>query len=911
MSTRALTPAVAAPNATVTPLQSPLLQRACDCGQHTGGGECDDCKKKKTLLQRQAVGPAGPAVAPPAVLDVLRSPGQPLDDQTREFFESRLGGDFSQVRVHTDSRAEESARAVNARAYTVERHVVFDTNEYSPTTPEGRRLLAHELTHVMQQRKQSAAGSGIAVHNDVGSEREAARSEEKAGSGNDLITASQDTANPASLGLQRQAAKAGSPGTTTTKSSSAPASSSCLEAIEGEDVSSLLEAGAVTIIEFGAYWCNPCHMLEAGLQEICQKYKTNPPGVPVRFYTIDITLEGNKKLGDRYAPDGGVPHLYIYVGSSQKHHSDFALEPDVLSVVVDEQVEYATTSGAKRGAKSGMKWGGLAGGLAGLGGAIAILSGAGGLSGNTLMLAALGSLVGGAAVGIGLGAGIGAIAGALTDDRKRGPRTQQRHHLDATGISPKLRSGQVDDPREREADEMADRVLSQDPVVGPLPTGKSARSATVPGLGEPLDPPARRFMESRFNQDFSRVTVHRDAAAAQITNRRQALAVTSGSEIHFAADGYAPNSISGRAILAHELAHVVQNRNTPPSAAIPSLEAEAEQASARAIAGRSVEIRHGSPHAELAMTRAQHTALWTAIGTVAVGAAGALAGLGITALTHSDLGQGALIGGIAGGAAGLIGGFFYGLFKRRSEPVGTKEADALIRRRFGNYLQGGKGPLHDAVIHPVSQAELCMKFRCRHPQNPQDCSTLVGLTDTGPEPPNQIASAQDEPICDNGQQLEHATPDHPVIYYATDHRDAAILVHEGLHAYAHPNFGSRLRNYVNEGATEYFTRQILDDINMPSESGYGDEVAAVEQLVSIVGQESLRRAFFLGEMEQLDAAVAKVLGPCALEEWAFDLQMSSFRKAQAVIDGRGKNYCPKTSSAAPAEGSTILGARPS
>ena len=322
------------------------------------------------------------------------------------------------------------------RPYTVERHVVFDTNnEYSPTTPEGRRLLAHELTHVMQQRKQSAAGSGIAVHNDVGSEREAARSEEKAGSGNDLITASQDTANPASLGLQRQAAKAGSPGTTTTKSSSAPASSSCLEAIEGEDVSSLLEAGAVTVVEFGAYWCNPCHMLEAGLQEICQKYKTNPPGVPVRFYTIDITLEGNKKLGDRYAPDGGVPHLYIYVGSSQKHHSDFALEPDVLSVVVDEQVEYATTSGAKRGAKSGMKWGGLAGGLAGLGGAIAILSGAGGLSGNTLMLAALGSLVGGAAVGIGLGAGIGAIAGALTDDRKRGPRTQQRHHLDATGIS--------------------------------------------------------------------------------------------------------------------------------------------------------------------------------------------------------------------------------------------------------------------------------------------------------------------------------------------------------------------------------------------------------------------------------------------------------------------------------------------
>ncbi len=65
--------------------------------------------------------------------------------------EPRLGHDFSGVRVHTDDRAAESARAVNAVAYTVGAHVVFDRAQYAPASRDGRRLLAHELTHVVQQ----------------------------------------------------------------------------------------------------------------------------------------------------------------------------------------------------------------------------------------------------------------------------------------------------------------------------------------------------------------------------------------------------------------------------------------------------------------------------------------------------------------------------------------------------------------------------------------------------------------------------------------------------------------------------------------------------------------------------------------------------------------------------------------
>jgi hypothetical protein len=92
----------------------------------------------------------GQTVVPPIVHEVLRSPGQPLDPTTRAFMEPRFGHDFSQVRVHTDGRAAESARAVNALAYTAGRAVVFATGRYAPFTARGQSLLTHELAHVVQ-----------------------------------------------------------------------------------------------------------------------------------------------------------------------------------------------------------------------------------------------------------------------------------------------------------------------------------------------------------------------------------------------------------------------------------------------------------------------------------------------------------------------------------------------------------------------------------------------------------------------------------------------------------------------------------------------------------------------------------------------------------------------------------------
>ena len=111
----------------------------------------EECRRKRQTLQRKAVNNDELSEVPPIVDEVLRSPGQPLDPETRAFFEPRFGHDFSHVRVHTDSKAAESARAVNALAYTLGNNVVFDTDNYAPPTTRGRHLIAHELTHVVQQ----------------------------------------------------------------------------------------------------------------------------------------------------------------------------------------------------------------------------------------------------------------------------------------------------------------------------------------------------------------------------------------------------------------------------------------------------------------------------------------------------------------------------------------------------------------------------------------------------------------------------------------------------------------------------------------------------------------------------------------------------------------------------------------
>ena len=117
------------------------LQRKC--------AECEEEEKKTELHRKEA--DAGPQFAPPSVHQVLNSPGHPLDPATRAFMEPRFGFDFSQVRIHDDQRAADSAQAVGALAYTVGRDLVFGPGRHQPNHLLGQRLLAHELAHVVQQ----------------------------------------------------------------------------------------------------------------------------------------------------------------------------------------------------------------------------------------------------------------------------------------------------------------------------------------------------------------------------------------------------------------------------------------------------------------------------------------------------------------------------------------------------------------------------------------------------------------------------------------------------------------------------------------------------------------------------------------------------------------------------------------
>jgi hypothetical protein len=136
------------------PSRPGLLQRKCACGGTPGpDGECAECRRNRLGLQPKATNQAAPATAPPVVHEALNSPGRPLDANTRAFMEPRFRHNFGQVRVHADEKAAESARAVGALAYTVGRDVVFGAGHYAPETREGRRLLAHELAHVVQQAR--------------------------------------------------------------------------------------------------------------------------------------------------------------------------------------------------------------------------------------------------------------------------------------------------------------------------------------------------------------------------------------------------------------------------------------------------------------------------------------------------------------------------------------------------------------------------------------------------------------------------------------------------------------------------------------------------------------------------------------------------------------------------------------
>jgi hypothetical protein len=129
------------PDLAVTPTPPTLSRKGTTCDE-----EDKALHAKRTVSAELAA-----SEAPPIVHEALRSAGEPLPPTTRAFFEPRFGYDFGQVRVHTDTQAAQATHVVKARAFTIGSNVVFAQGQYEPNNPSGRRLLAHELAHVVQQ----------------------------------------------------------------------------------------------------------------------------------------------------------------------------------------------------------------------------------------------------------------------------------------------------------------------------------------------------------------------------------------------------------------------------------------------------------------------------------------------------------------------------------------------------------------------------------------------------------------------------------------------------------------------------------------------------------------------------------------------------------------------------------------
>jgi hypothetical protein len=146
----ALFSAIAQPQAQSAATGARLLQRACDCGGKTGG-DCQSCRNKNRVQRKAAGGRPVVAQAAMTASPQLTSGGTRLPAPLRRSLAPFYGSDFAEVRVHHDATSEAAAREVSARAFTLGQHIHFAAGQYRPEDREGRRLIAHELAHTLQQ----------------------------------------------------------------------------------------------------------------------------------------------------------------------------------------------------------------------------------------------------------------------------------------------------------------------------------------------------------------------------------------------------------------------------------------------------------------------------------------------------------------------------------------------------------------------------------------------------------------------------------------------------------------------------------------------------------------------------------------------------------------------------------------
>jgi len=164
------------PTAATPHRPSSVVQRQCACGSHAvAGGECEACKQKRPASHQELRNGDGQGPKATGIGSLTTPGGRPLESGLRAQMEHRFDHDFSGVRVHTDDPAGKSAEALRARAYTVGRSIIFAQGAFAPQSRDGQKLIAHELTHVVQNDAHPDSASRSKLISEPGdpSEREA------------------------------------------------------------------------------------------------------------------------------------------------------------------------------------------------------------------------------------------------------------------------------------------------------------------------------------------------------------------------------------------------------------------------------------------------------------------------------------------------------------------------------------------------------------------------------------------------------------------------------------------------------------------------------------------------------------------------------------------------------------------
>jgi Domain of unknown function (DUF4157) len=319
-----------------------LLQRKCACGGTPGiDGECAECRKRR--LQRRASDRVEPETVSPIVHETLRSPGRPLDADTRAYVEPHFAHDFSKVRIHTDEKATASALAVNALAYTVGRDVVFGAGQYAPRTGEGQRLLAHELTHVVQQREASPNTNMLVIAPATGpAEAEADRAAHAISAGNSIDAQPRRVTGPT---LARQA-PAFRPPTPAFRPPTRPPTSEVEPEVEPRDP--LAGQGGPRYAPSPYDYSLEAAMARFAIRDYRERIRLEQErpvatldrgGQPPNF----ITEHGSRRYDWLGGPGGGgsvtVRDRRFHVLDFIEHHAEHARDEDALVRVYEEWVQ--------------------------------------------------------------------------------------------------------------------------------------------------------------------------------------------------------------------------------------------------------------------------------------------------------------------------------------------------------------------------------------------------------------------------------------------------------------------------------------------------------------------------------------------------------------------------------------------